>query len=348
MNDQSGRRAARMAIPPATGQDRCYGVAGREIPCAGSGQDGEIRFGRPWPDKRFLEEGETVLDRLTGLVWCRNANLNEFPASWQQALELIAVMNTAAACGYRDWRLPNRHELLSLISYQAKKPALPENHPFTNVFLGWYWTSSTAAIHPAYAWYVHLEGGRMFYGRKDQEYLFWPVRGSSEVLAATGQSHCFDPEGRRIACSGSGQDGDFRQGITPPDPRFMVDSDTALDQHTGLLWSRDANFFGQPLSWEQALARMELLNRENFAGRSAWHLPSINALESLVDCGRHSPALPDKHPFAGVQEVYWSSTTSFFETDWAWALYLNKGALGVGYKPTTQFAVWPVCYPSRR
>ncbi len=337
----------RPATPPATGQNRCYDVTGREVPCAASGQDGETRFGRPWPASRFQVHGETVLDRLTGLVWTRNANLNEFPASWQEALDLIAAMNAAHAHGHRDWRLPNRRELLSLISYQARKPALPDNHPFTNLFLGWYWTSTTAAINPAYAWYVHLEGGRTFYGRKDQEYLYWPVRGSSNLLAATGQRCCYDSAGNSIPCSGSGQDGELRQGITPPEPRFLVRNETVLDRHSGLLWLRNGNFFSHPLNWEQALAGMDLLNRENFGGRSDWHLPSINALESLVDCSRHTPALPERHPFREVQEVYWSATTSFFEPDWAWALYFHKGALGVGYKPTSLFSVWPVCYPGR-
>ena len=45
------------------------------------------------------------------------------------------------------------------------------DHPFENVFLGWCWTSTSAAINPSYAWYVHLEGGRMFFGHKRQSYL---------------------------------------------------------------------------------------------------------------------------------------------------------------------------------
>jgi len=45
-----------------------------------------------------------------------------------------------------------------------------------------------------------------------------------------------------------------------------------------------------------------------------------------VDCAAHRPALPSGHPFADVQDIYWSSTTSLFELDWAWALYLEKGA----------------------
>ena len=75
---------------------------------------------------------------------------------------------------------------------------------------------------------------------------------------------------------------------------------------------------------------------------SAWRLPTINELEALVDCATHSPALPSGHPFADVQDTYWSSTTSLYEPDWAWALYLEKGATGVGQKRFAEFSVWAV------
>jgi hypothetical protein len=32
-----------------------------------------------------------------------------------------------------------------------------------------------------------------------------------------------------------------------------------------------------------------------------------------------------------------------FEPDWAWALYLTKGAVGVGQKKGAHFSVWAVC-----
>ena len=76
-----------------------------------------------------------------------------------------------------------------------------------------------------------------------------------------------------------------------------------------------------------------------------WHLPTINELASLVDCDAHSPALPAGHPFIGLQDGYWSATTSFFECDWAWVLYLDKGACGVGHKPGRTFFLWPVGVP---
>jgi len=326
-----------------TGQTLCYDALGSVIPCENSGQDGEFRLGLPWPRPRFSAGDGGVLDRLTGFTWARDANLGGFPLTWQEALAFIAGMNRQKWSGFADWRLPNRRELRSLMSYQTRTPSLPEGHPFLNLFLGWYWTSTTAAIHPAYAWRLHLEGARMFYGRKDEYSLFWPVRGAGyDLLPQTGQVTCHDALGREIPCQGSGQDGEHRLGFAWPQPRFTDLGETVLDNLTRLLWLKDADFGGKPLSWPQALALIDESNRRNLHGSNDWRLPDINALESLVDCARAEPALPVGHPFRRVREAYWSATTSFFETDWAWALYLHKGALGVGHKKGESFSVWPV------
>ncbi|MEW6327708.1 MAG: DUF1566 domain-containing protein [Thermodesulfobacteriota bacterium] len=190
----------------------------------------------------------------------------------------------------------------------------------------------------------------MFYGRKDEYHLLWPVRGESSVLPVTGQRHCFDAEGLEIGCGGQempaacrGQDGEIRAGCPWPAPRFDVEGETAIDRLTGLRWMRKADLAGRGVTWPDAFTVVESLNRIGLGGSSQWRLPNINELESLVDCSAHSPALPSGHPFEEVQEVYWSSTTSVFEPDWAWALYLYKGAVGVGRKKVGHFHVWAVC-----
>jgi hypothetical protein len=325
-----------------TGQVTCHDTTGHEIPCRRSGQDGGFRRGLKWPEPRFEERDGTVLDRLTGLVWTRNANVAEFPMTWQESLDYITSLNREEAFGCPDWRLPNRRELRSLISHQTRRPALPEDHPFMNVFPGWYWTSTTAAINTAYAWYVHLEGGRMFYGGKEQFFLLWPVRSEGYgILPATGQRECYDPKGGLISCVGSGQDGELRFGFTWPCPRFEVAGDVVIDRLTNLGWLKAADLTGGLTTWREALEAIGELNwKSEDAG---WRLPNINELETLVDCSAHTPALPAGHPFEDVREGYWSSTTSMFEPDWAWALYLLKGAVGVGRKRGAYFAAWAVC-----
>ena len=324
----------------ATGQDRCYDTRGREVPCAGSGQDGELRIGlsaRP----RFRLEGELVRDLLTGLSWPRNASLFEFPMSWEEALSAVKKLNREGFLGFSDWRLPNRRELRSLVFLQAKNPVLPPDHPFENVFHGWYWTSTTAAINPRYAWNVHFGGGRMFYSHKEDERMVWPVRGGF-LLPATGQRTCYDARGQRIPCSGTGQDGELRTGVPWPEPRFEVQGEVVRDRLTGLYWTRRADLAPGLTTWEEAFSVIAELNRRACGGFSDWRLPNINELESLVDAEHHSPALPWDHPFEAVREFYWSSTTSFYDPLWAWALYLAKGAVGIGLKHGRHFHVWAV------
>jgi hypothetical protein len=204
-----------------TGQRACYDTKGNDIPCRGTGQDAEFKRGTPWPATRFKKKEDTVLDLLTGLMWTRDATPAELPLTWQESLDYIAILNRDKAFGYADWRLPNRRELRSLVSHQAKKPVLPQGHPFRNVFPGWYWSSTSAAINRSYAWYVHMEGARMFYGGKEQSFLLWPVRGKGHgVLPSTGQRRCYNTNGASIPCSGSGQDGEVRSGRAWPEPRF--------------------------------------------------------------------------------------------------------------------------------
>jgi len=324
-----------------TGQLACYNEQGIEIACKNTGQDAEFKTGLSWPQPRFTLNGKQVEDQLTGLCWTQKSNFAEFPLNWQESLDFIASMNRQACLGFSDWRLPNRQELRSLLSFQNSRPALPEGHPFIDVFQGWYWTSTSAAISPDHAWYVHMAGARMFYGGKDQSFLVWPVRSTGRgILAVTGQTKCYDEKGNKIACSGSGQDGEYRFGCAWPQPRFDARGDVIVDTLTGLGWAQQASLTEQPVTWAEALSVVAELNQHQ--PHRHWRLPSINELESLVDCSRAKPALTTEQLFNDIKDVYWSSTTSLYEPDWAWALYLHKGAVGVGQKWLPYFYVWPV------
>ncbi|MDO5675340.1 MAG: DUF1566 domain-containing protein [bacterium] len=297
-----------------SGQRRCYDAAGRQTACEGSGQDAEFRPGLALPSPRFVVQDEDiVLDQLTGLLWLRNADFFDFPMQWQEAEARIQEMRAEEAFGRSDWRMPTRQELRSLVDHGASRPALPEGHPFTNIFLGWYWTSTDAAIAPGYAWRLQIEGGRMFFGNKAEESFLWPVAGESRITL---------------------------QASTPKE-RFSQaqDGPGLVDGCTGLIWYPQASFSPRPLSWQDALDQVAALRQ---GSGLPWRMATINELESLVDLRRHSPALSSDHPFTGVQEGYWSSTTSFYEPSWSYVLYLHKGAVGVGFKANRDFYLWPV------
>jgi len=327
---------------PASGQRLCYGVTGEEIDCHASGQDAEFSAGEPWPHDRYIIQlNGQIQDCFTGLFWSANANPAEYPLNWPEALDFVVQLNRDGYLGVNDWRLPNRRELRSLVSHQTARPALPSGHPFRNVFAGWYWSSTSYAGSPAHAWYVHMDGARMFFGGKDQSFLVWPVRGEGNgLLARTGQRQCFNHRGETVACTAGQQDGALQKGRPWPQPRFTMHSLGVLDNLTGLVWRAHANLTRDPVSWDEALLAISRLNRQEPTPR--WRLPNIIELESLTDCSHADPALPETAPFAQVQTAYWSSTTSVYEPDWAWVLYLNKGAVGVGQKRGRYFHVWAV------
>ncbi|MDP3032002.1 MAG: hypothetical protein Q8N33_07980, partial [Rhodocyclaceae bacterium] len=84
-----------------TGQRTCHTDDGREVPCQGSGQDAAFSVGTSWPEPRFELRDDEVVDLLTGLIWCHDANLAEFPLMWQEALDFDATMNREQRFGQR-------------------------------------------------------------------------------------------------------------------------------------------------------------------------------------------------------------------------------------------------------
>jgi hypothetical protein len=293
--------------------------------------------------KRFLEKNETAIDKQTGLMWAKNASLFDFPLKWEEALNAVKELNNSNFYGYSDWKIPNRRELFSLISHKKINPSLPDDHPFINIFNNYYWTSSTCLRLPDQAWHIHLGGARVVKGLKHQSYMAWPVRTTENyIILQTGQQHCFNEKGAVIPCTGTGQDPDIQPKLNFKEKRFTKSQETIHDNATGLMWLQNANIYGKPLAWETASKLIAEMNTDKKYGYNDWRLPNIIELESLVDLSRHSPALPFNHLFTDVQDFYWSSTTSAYETNYAWVLYLIDGMIGVGYKSLPEFYLWPV------
>lgn len=258
---------------------------------------------------RFVVHDGLVTDMQTGLVWLENPSLvTEFPVRWQEGLGLIDDLNRDGYLGHTDWRLPWRRELFSLISHATINPCLPAGHPFLNVATTTYWTGTSCARLPEQAWFVHLGGARVFKGAKDSSYMIWPVRG-------------------------------HRQHFRTASPEATAG--VLVDDRTGLMWTDCADWCGM-VTWAGATEVIALMNREQAFGFGDWRLPDVRDLESLVDLTRHSPALPAGLRPQNVQAHYWSATTSAWENTYAWCLYLQDGAIGVGFKMDAEFYVWPV------
>lgn len=152
------------------------------------GDDLDQSMGVPWPTPRFLEYNDsTIADRLTGLMWTQNANpLSIFGfgwgdnINWTQAFAYLDSLNNINYCGHNDWRLPNRHEMLSLRDLGGRylNTYLPKNHPFTSP-ASRYWTSTTSAssTERVHAVYIGLIDVSLEILKEDPTFTrIWPVR----------------------------------------------------------------------------------------------------------------------------------------------------------------------------
>ena len=182
---------------PRTGQTNTYGLD--------DDSDGALQRGVAWPVPRFTTNAvgpatNVVIDNLTGLMWTKNANIPglTYPLmDWTNAMLYCStnlnirtndVGEIVGYGGYTNWHLPNRKELLSLINCEYCNFALSDTtgtnqwtdgDPFTNVDGNRYWTSTTYAGNPAYAWYVWMTSGNMDRNelKTGTAGVIWPVRG---------------------------------------------------------------------------------------------------------------------------------------------------------------------------
>ena len=121
----------------------------------------------------FTDNGDgTITDTTTGLVWdkCSRGQVwdNTTPPgtctgvasthTWAAALAEATAANSASHRGQADWRLPNRTELESLVQINAASPAIDGTY-FPATPSNWYWTSTTFAPDPAFAWFVDFYDG---------------------------------------------------------------------------------------------------------------------------------------------------------------------------------------------
>jgi hypothetical protein len=173
-------------------------------------------------------------------------------------------------------------------------------------------------------------------------------------VPTTGQTLCYAADGSAIIpCAGTGQDGEFQNGLPWPVARFTDNSDgTITDNLTGLTWLKDANCFGQ-ITWSQALSSAGALsngacNLTDGSVAGDWRVPNIRELQSLVDYGAPTqPALPAGHPFVnlgqtvGLDYPYWTSNTN--ATSWSVGFVINfgPGSLIGSAKGNANF-LWPV------
>jgi hypothetical protein len=165
------------------------------MPCAGTGQDGELQKGLA---RAYVDNGDgTITDTKTGLMWEKlsddgSIHDKDTTYTWANAFATkVAALNGGGGfAGYTDWRVPNVNELESIVNYGAVNPAVSPAFntgcvasctvtscsctQSTN-----YWSSTTSQNTPFYAWYVYFLAGSVNNGNKANNGYVRAVRGGS-------------------------------------------------------------------------------------------------------------------------------------------------------------------------
>ena len=146
-------------------------------------------YGTLSPLGRWCDQNDgTVKDMSTGLVWLKDAGWGGLKL-WEdctthddahtRAGALYAGMPGAGLSDGSvegDWRLPTKSELVG-ITLGDEYIRYNQMHSFTNLQYG-YWSSTTLAVSPNFAWAVGMEEGEVAYIYKnDLVNYVWPVRG---------------------------------------------------------------------------------------------------------------------------------------------------------------------------
>jgi hypothetical protein len=163
-----------------------------------------------------------------------------------------------------------------------------------------------------------------------------------QAVFQTDQLTCYDSDGHKIPCTGTGQDGETRSGLPWPVSRFTPAGRRVFDRLSGLMWPQDAGLMPFPLTWDEAQEWIAEFNAEGWDGYSDWRLPTRSELFTLVSHARINPALPTGHLFENVfPGYYWTATHCSRFPRQAWYVHLGGGRIFRGMKHGS-YLVWPV------
>ncbi|MDX1959641.1 MAG: DUF1566 domain-containing protein [Leptospiraceae bacterium] len=159
----------------------------------------------------------------------------------------------------------------------------------------------------------------------------------SYSVQESGQTLCYNGVGGTISCVGTGQDGEFSNGVA----RTYTDNGdgTITDNTTSLVWLRctvgqtgsscATGFPATGLNWTTATGTT--CSSQTTASR-IWRLPTSVELETLPDYGTSNPAINTVFFPNTVANNYWSSTSYTPDTNNAWYVEFSGGLVNFNSK----------------
>jgi hypothetical protein len=251
----------------------------------------------PNPASYDTSTADVVVDNVTGLEWQRLPPATAFMQS--DAATYCAGLDLA---GHRDWRLPTRIELISILDLRQSSPAI-DGDAFPNTDRAYFWTSTPVAAVPDAAWVVD-------FALSEPKYVY--------PFSATADVRCV-------------------RAPSPPaaGPCYTVGAATVRDNNTRLTWQRTApstlvDFDGA----QQYCAALDL-------DGTGWRVPTPKELLTIFDDAIASARLDPTAFTVPESRMFWTQSILKNQIGGgihAWELYFYDGTTGPQYT-TVKYAV---------
>ncbi|HSI59695.1 MAG TPA: DUF1566 domain-containing protein [Ideonella sp.] len=211
-----------------------------------------------------------IKDNITGLIWenkTNNTSIHDGSRTFNQfdnpPSKLADASNAEKLCGYDDWRVPARRELLSIYSIKRGASAHIDERYFQNTIGSFYWTATP-------------------YARDARPTNYWLLNFDSMWLTGRRQSTLEEQYARAI------------RSDKPYGRNQFVAKDAEIeDKGTGLTWKRCS--IGQ--AWDgltcvgvatdmtisAAIAASKL---ESLQSGQLWRVPNFKELDSIIDTSK--------------------------------------------------------------
>ncbi|MCP4155699.1 MAG: DUF1566 domain-containing protein [bacterium] len=302
-NNENNNGAEGFAVVD-TGQSTCYG-SNTAITCPAEGeafygQDSQITIN----SSSYTDNGDgTVTDNITGLMWQKSPDTDGngvINSSDKRSYdEAVSGAEALTLGNYTDWRLPTIKELYSLIDFNGTDPMVEGNDT----------SGLTPFIDTDYFDFAYGDtsaGDRIIDSQWATETLYVSTTGNADrtmfgVNFADGRI-------KGYGLSMRGVDKTFFviyvRGNTGYGENEFTDNGngTISDSATNLMWAQ--NDSGSGMNWEDALAKVQQMNSENYLGYNDWRMPNAKELHSIVDYTRS----PDTTSSAAIDSIF--NTTS--------------------------------------
>ncbi|MGM9428270.1 DUF1566 domain-containing protein [Hydrogenophaga sp. MI9] len=301
-----------------TGSNTLVACGGATTTALNPQQDGHRTSGNPMGYSALgtVPVTSCLRDNVTGLIWegkeatgtraGSNTYSNNGTNLATDASGYVIHVNGIGLCGFTDWRLPSRQELLTLMDSGRTTAASINTTWFPNTPATSFWSGQGLSTDNALAWYASFMGGSSYSSAapRTTAYAVRLVRGAG-------------PVGARFTYS------------TVPYGSDTVNN-VVNDAWTGLQWRRceQGRFWNgsacagsvSSFTHEQALSHARV--------QSGWRLPNIKELASLGDLSVTSGARVDPAAFPGAIGAYlWSSSPYAVNSGSAWLVYFNYGSV---------------------